>query len=114
MFFKKYLGEREKDIENLKDFSAEKEYYKSGEKAAQWSNYEKGRRKFHVPRSDRVRKVHLNHNERKTVFETGEWSPGLVTGTSINKNIVLQSKEDILCQIPLGFVTGLPKGLGPE
>lgn len=114
MFFKKYLGEREKDIENLKDFSEEKEYYKSGEKAAQWSNYEKGRRKFHVPRSDRVRKVHLNHNERKTVFETGEWSPGLVTGTSINKNIVLQSKEDILCQIPLGFVTGLPTGLGPE
>lgn len=61
-----YLKEREKNIENPKDFSEEKEYYKPGEIAAQWSNYEKGRCKIHVPRSDsRVQKVPLHHDERK-------------------------------------------------
>lgn len=61
-----YLREREKNIENPKDFSEEKEYYKPGEIAAQWSNYEKGRCKIHVPRSDsRVQKVPLHHDERK-------------------------------------------------
>lgn len=51
-YFFLYLREGEKDIENPKNFSEEKEYYKPGEKAAQWSNYEKGSYKIYVLRSD--------------------------------------------------------------
>lgn len=47
-----YLREREKNIENLKDFLEEKEYYKFGEIVVQWFNYEKGRCKIYVLRLD--------------------------------------------------------------
>jgi hypothetical protein len=46
-----HWGKR-KNIENPKYFSGGKEDYKPGEKAAQQSNYEKGRCKIQVARSE--------------------------------------------------------------